>query len=45
VDARPVKINHGVPAGSAAFAPDGRALVGGFGMDAAILLDTNGVTT
>ena len=45
IDARPMKIHDGVQAGSAAFAPDGRVLVGGLGMDAVMLLDTNGVMT
>ncbi len=46
LDARPVKVFKGTAAASAAFGPDGRALVGGVGPNGpALLIDTNGVMT
>jgi hypothetical protein len=44
LDARPVRLLEGAAAASAAFGPDGRALVGGVGPNGpALLIDTNGV--
>jgi WD40 repeat protein len=45
LDARPLTVLPGVTAASAAFAPDGRALISGLGAAPAMLIDTNGATT
>jgi len=46
LDARPVNNLFGTAGASAAFSPDGRALVGGVGPDGpALLIDTNGAMT
>lgn len=46
LDAREVTVHEGIAASSAAFGPDGRALVGGMGSNGhALLLDANGAIT
>jgi WD40 repeat protein len=45
LDMRPVMFRDHVAASSAAFGPDGHALVGGVGMGAGMLIDTNGAMT